>query len=419
MTILNYVIKLRSGDRSFPEIAVPNILISYRRADSDAIAGRIRDRVAGCFGDNCVFMDIDSIPFGTDFRQQVQNAMMENDLVLAIIGPKWVGAARGGSLRIHDEADPVRVEIETAFKRGIPVIPVLVGKATMPKAADLPEGLKDLSFLNAAEVSAGRDFNQHIERLLRSMQSFIKPKTAERTAKHLEDGAPEQALETPVEDKPVARQRKRLAALLVRSGLRFESAATERAFMESFRADSYWIGQTSMMFGIVGWVVFGATNLLSGVGGLASIQFRFMLAMPLMLIFFGLSFAKLARRHWQAFFALFAVVGITCMYVALLIVGPETWFRVEQGTMSFMLFIAFVGLAPFTTLYTVVVGLFIVAVHALYASLNQQIDGVHALFYSLFVAGSYAVACTAAWVRERSLRSAFLANDRLTQAANN
>jgi hypothetical protein len=362
-------------------------------------------------------MDIDNIPFGMDFRQQVQNAMIDNDLVLAIIGPKWMGTVRGGSLRIHDEADPVRVEIETAFKRGIPVIPILVGNATMPKAINLPEGLKGLSFLNAAEVSSGRDFNQHIERLLRSMQSLVKPKVAEQTANYLEGSIPAQRQQSSAKDKLEGRQGKYLDSLLVQIGLRFESAALERAFMESFRAHSYWVGQTSMMFGIVGWVVFGATDLLSGVGGLESIRFRFMLAMPLMLLFFGLSFTKLAQRHWQAFFALFAVVGITCMYVALLIVGPETWFRVEQGTMSFMLFIAFVGLAPFTTVYTVSVGLFIVAVHALYASFHQQIDGVHALFYSLFVAGSYAVVCTAAWVRERSLRSAFLANERLTQGA--
>src|SRR6185295_6796757 len=134
-------------------LVVPNILISYRREDSDAIAGRIRDRVAGQYGESRIFMDIDSIPFGLGFRKQVQNALMRNDIVLAIIGPKWLGATRGGVARIADETDPVRIEVETALKRGIPVIPVLVNKAIMPKPGDLPEGLKELSFLNAAEVS--------------------------------------------------------------------------------------------------------------------------------------------------------------------------------------------------------------------------------------------------------------------------
>src|SRR6185369_11133076 len=116
------------------------------RADSDAIAGRIRDRVAAYYGEDAVFMDIDSIPIGLDFRDHVMNALLKNDLVLAIIGPKWIGPGRGGSDRIQQEADPVRMEIETALQRGIPVVPVLVGGATLPKPTERPESLKDLPF---------------------------------------------------------------------------------------------------------------------------------------------------------------------------------------------------------------------------------------------------------------------------------
>ena len=159
-----------------------HILISYRRTDSDAIAGRIRDRVVAHFGEEAVFMDIDSIPFGVDFRKQVQSALMQNDVVLAVIGPKWMGATRGGTQRITEVSDPVRVELETALSRGIPVIPILVGQATMPKAADLPESLRDLPYLNAAEVSAGRDFNQHIDRLLRSIESRQTRRSTDRLA---------------------------------------------------------------------------------------------------------------------------------------------------------------------------------------------------------------------------------------------
>lgn len=391
---------------------MPNILISYRRDDSDAIAGRIRDRIAGQYGEQSVFMDIDNIPFGFDFRKQVHNALIKNDVVLAIIGPKWMGPLRGGLQRIREETDPVRIEIETALTRGIPLIPVLVGKAIMPKTADLPPSLADLAFLNAAEVSAGRDFNQHIDRLLRSIELLIqadtRPAASPSSAKDAATPAVRQgsAIEA-IKPSPTAR-------LLERCGVAFANREMERTFLDSFRARYYWLGQTAMMFGIVAWVVFGATDLLSGTAGLASIQFRFMFAMPLMIAFFGLSFIPLAWRFWQIFFAIFAVVGITCMYVALILVGPTSWFRVEQATMSFMLFVAFVGLAPFTTLYTLGVGLFILALHALYLASNPQLDAVHQTFYSLFVAASYAVACTAAWVRERFLRSDFVAQRKLS-----
>jgi hypothetical protein len=61
-----------------------HIIISYRRADSDAIAGRIRDKLATHFGENSVFMDIDSIPFGIDFREHIQQAPAQNDILVAV-----------------------------------------------------------------------------------------------------------------------------------------------------------------------------------------------------------------------------------------------------------------------------------------------------------------------------------------------
>jgi hypothetical protein len=125
---------------------MPKIILSYRRADSDAIAGRIRDKLTSHYGDASVFMDIDSIPFGLDFREHVQEALLQHDIVLAIIGPKWVGPGRGMNTRINDENDPVRIEIETALRRSIPVVPILVAGADMPKPAALPEGLRDLTF---------------------------------------------------------------------------------------------------------------------------------------------------------------------------------------------------------------------------------------------------------------------------------
>ena len=155
---------------------MPHIIISYRRADTDAIAGRIRDRLASHYGDSSIFMDVDSIPFGIDFRVHIKEALASNDILIAIIGPKWLGHGRGGSLRIMEETDPVRIEVETALKSGSAVIPVLVAGAGMPDPSELPEGLKDFAYRNAAEVELGRDFNQHMERLIRSMDMILAAK---------------------------------------------------------------------------------------------------------------------------------------------------------------------------------------------------------------------------------------------------
>src|ERR1700730_1205423 len=152
---------------------MPRILISYRRADSDAIAGRIRDQLASRYGSNSVFMDIDNVPFGVDFREQIKSEIDKDDVVLAIIGPRWRGPRRGARARINDADDFVRVELETALGRPIPVVPVLVNGMKMPKPDDLPDGLKKLSFHNAAVVDGGQDFHQHVDRLIRSIDRML------------------------------------------------------------------------------------------------------------------------------------------------------------------------------------------------------------------------------------------------------
>src|SRR5262245_29530357 len=119
------------------------ICISYRRADSQAITGRIFDRLCAHYGKDSVFMDIDKIPAGIDFRQYLSNTLLKAQVVLAIVGHKWHGGAKTGAERIQDEDDPVRIEVETALYGGVPIIPVLIGNRKMPTAAQVPAKLKE------------------------------------------------------------------------------------------------------------------------------------------------------------------------------------------------------------------------------------------------------------------------------------
>ena len=168
---------------------MPKITISYRRSDSDAVAGRIRDRLAAYYGDASLFMDIDNIPFGIDFRDHIKGALLSSDVVMVIVGPKWLGPGRGGRLRIKEESDPVRIEVETALQNGLPLIPVLVNGASMPTPADLPESLKDFAYRNAAEVETGRDFHPHMERLIRSLDRVLEAKAPGAAAAGAKAGA--------------------------------------------------------------------------------------------------------------------------------------------------------------------------------------------------------------------------------------
>jgi TIR domain len=153
------------------------IIMSYRRSDSQAVSGRIVDRLIAHFGDKSVFMDIDNIPFGTDFRHHIKTALSHADVLLAIVGPDWLGIGADGRSRLQEANDPVRVEIEAALAEKLHVIPVLVNGATMPDAADLPGSLKDFAFLNAAPVDAGRDFHPHVDRLIKAIDEVVPHKS--------------------------------------------------------------------------------------------------------------------------------------------------------------------------------------------------------------------------------------------------
>src|SRR5689334_13161822 len=134
-----------SGSRA-AVVPSPQIFISYRRDDSEAVTGRIYDRLTRQYEPERVVMDIDSMIPGFDFRDRIQELLQGCDIILAVVGTRWSGAMDDGRVRINEDSDWVRIEIETGLKRGIPIIPVLVNGAAMPGASRLPETLRDFAF---------------------------------------------------------------------------------------------------------------------------------------------------------------------------------------------------------------------------------------------------------------------------------
>jgi hypothetical protein len=88
-------------------------------------------------------MDVDSIAIGLDFTKAVVAAVSACGLLLVLVGRDWLSSAdNNGRRRIDNPDDWVRVEIETALQRDIPVVPVLVDDAELPYADDLPPSLR-------------------------------------------------------------------------------------------------------------------------------------------------------------------------------------------------------------------------------------------------------------------------------------
>lgn len=149
------------------------IFISYRRADSAMATRLIYDRLAPQFGTDRVFMDINAIQLGVDFRQVIEDAVGSCDVLIAVIGDQWLTIAdNSGRRRLDDPHDFVRLEIATALRRGIPVIPVLVEDEPMPGEGDLPDDLKELAWRNALALSHAR-FDADVARLIKALEQLL------------------------------------------------------------------------------------------------------------------------------------------------------------------------------------------------------------------------------------------------------
>jgi hypothetical protein len=146
---------------------VQRILINYRRTDSLGHASRLYSELRDRFGEERIFMDVDSIEPGLDFTEAIKRSVRSADLMLVIIGPHWFGEA-GGRRGLTDPHDYVRLELEAALEANIRILPVLVGSAEMPSSQHLPATLAMLNLRQAFELSEARwpaDVNELSRRL--------------------------------------------------------------------------------------------------------------------------------------------------------------------------------------------------------------------------------------------------------------
>ena len=150
-----------------------SIFINYRRNDSAGEAGRLFDDLTSRFSDKSVFMDVAGIEPGRDFRKAIDQSVANCSILLAMIGQEWLDCRDSlGGRRLDDANDFVRIELASALRRDIPVVPVLVRGARMPLVEQLPDDLKDLAFRNAVELTHAR-WKSDVELLVRALRPYI------------------------------------------------------------------------------------------------------------------------------------------------------------------------------------------------------------------------------------------------------
>ena len=126
------------------------------------------------FGREMVFFDIRAIRPGDDIRQVTHTTVCSSTVLLVLIGKGWANARdKAGNLRLQSPTDLVRLELASALRHGLVVIPVLMGGAKMPEADALPSDIREIVFRKALELS-DRHFHEDAEVLESAIKEVLR-----------------------------------------------------------------------------------------------------------------------------------------------------------------------------------------------------------------------------------------------------
>jgi formylglycine-generating enzyme required for sulfatase activity len=158
---------------------MPRIFISYRREDSAFPVQHLYEKLVNRFGKESVIFDVDTIPLGSDFPDYLAREVSKCDVLLAVIGDRWLDILKQ---RLNDPNDFIRIEIQAALERKIPVVPVLLNNASLPNEKDLPKELAGLVYKQAAKVRAGSIYQSDLKRLIDGLGHLLPVLTPDRNS---------------------------------------------------------------------------------------------------------------------------------------------------------------------------------------------------------------------------------------------
>lgn len=125
---------------------VPKVFINYRVRDEAGYAVLLYRELAGHFGSSAIFHASHSIRPGADFAREILENLRRCDVMLAVVGPRWLSLLENGDRgRFGGTDDWVRRELQEALSLGIRIIPILVEDATPLPDGALPDDIAALA----------------------------------------------------------------------------------------------------------------------------------------------------------------------------------------------------------------------------------------------------------------------------------
>jgi hypothetical protein len=159
---------------AMPKNAKGAIFINYRREDSNWNALAIYNELQKYFSKDQIFKDFNAIQPGDDFVESIGTALQRCDVLLVLMGDKWLNVAdEAGNRRLDDPDDFVRLEISKALSRGIKVIPVMLDEIKMPRPEQLPENLQPMTRRQLVEIDPTR-FEDDVRKLAEVIKKILR-----------------------------------------------------------------------------------------------------------------------------------------------------------------------------------------------------------------------------------------------------
>ena len=137
------------------------VFLSYRRADGRYAVGWIAERLRqlDVVTDLRTAFQDSQLRCGDDFPGAIEEEVRGCDILVAVIGPNWLGPRSDGRARILDPADWVAREVSSALAQNKRILPVLIDGAEPLTRRDVPDHLAALTDLHAVPFAEASDLD--------------------------------------------------------------------------------------------------------------------------------------------------------------------------------------------------------------------------------------------------------------------
>jgi hypothetical protein len=150
------------------------IFLSYRRDDAKLMCDLIYEHLVQIYGNPTLFRDIDNLAAGENFPAAIDRAASTSSVMLVIIGPRWLTLADDqGQPRLYAPTDYVRLEIGAALRHRVPIIPLIVEGAAVPKPEQLPPEIAPLAYCEGRFVRPAPDFNNDMQVVVQDLEAYV------------------------------------------------------------------------------------------------------------------------------------------------------------------------------------------------------------------------------------------------------